>query len=191
MESSSKIDLKDVSWWISIKDVCRLGALVIARFLKERCISLIAGGRQFCTTCKQNWSRCEPPSTWKTYSSKMGLSKIQNLEHKYRATKSQLPKKTDGAQSSIEKRPIPPKDISSRAWCLVKGPWKDPHNHGPIMSPHTYITLLLKPIKRNKKKEEKGIVRVKYKGRQATHEDKMPKGISREKKIIDMCHVLR
>jgi hypothetical protein len=43
----------------------------------------------------------------------MGLSKIQNLEHKYKATKSQLPKKTDGAQSSIEKRPITPKDISS------------------------------------------------------------------------------
>jgi hypothetical protein len=42
MESSSKIDLRDVSWWISIKDVYRLGALVIARFLKEGCISFIA-----------------------------------------------------------------------------------------------------------------------------------------------------
>ncbi len=27
------------------------------------------------------------PSTWKTYSSKMSLLKIQNLEHKYGATK--------------------------------------------------------------------------------------------------------
>jgi hypothetical protein len=31
MESSSKIDLKDVSLWESIKDACRLGALVITR----------------------------------------------------------------------------------------------------------------------------------------------------------------
>jgi hypothetical protein len=43
----------------------------------------------------------------------MGLSKIQNLEHKYKTTKTQFPKKTDGAQSSIERRPIPPKDINS------------------------------------------------------------------------------
>jgi len=45
MESSSKIDLKDVSWWMSIKDAYRLGALIIVRFSKERCISLVAGGR--------------------------------------------------------------------------------------------------------------------------------------------------
>jgi len=43
----------------------------------------------------------------------MGLSKIQNIEHKYKAAKGQLPRKVDGAQSSIERRPIPPKDISS------------------------------------------------------------------------------
>jgi hypothetical protein len=29
MESSSKIDLKDVSWWISIKNVCKLKAFII------------------------------------------------------------------------------------------------------------------------------------------------------------------
>jgi hypothetical protein len=40
MESSSKIDLKDVSWWMSIKDACRLKALVTAKLSKERCISL-------------------------------------------------------------------------------------------------------------------------------------------------------
>jgi hypothetical protein len=45
MESSSKIDLRDVSWWMSIKDAYRLGVLIIARFSKERCISLVAGGR--------------------------------------------------------------------------------------------------------------------------------------------------
>jgi hypothetical protein len=43
----------------------------------------------------------------------MGLSKIQILEHKYRATKVKFPKKVDGAQSSIDRRPIPPKDIGS------------------------------------------------------------------------------
>jgi len=40
MESSSKIDLRDVSWWMSVKDAYRLGALIIARVSKERCISL-------------------------------------------------------------------------------------------------------------------------------------------------------
>jgi hypothetical protein len=45
MESSSKINLKDVSWWKSIKDACKLGALVIARLSKERCISLVTRGR--------------------------------------------------------------------------------------------------------------------------------------------------
>ncbi len=31
MESYSKIDLRDVSWWMSIKNAYRLGALVITR----------------------------------------------------------------------------------------------------------------------------------------------------------------
>ncbi len=35
MESSFKINLKDVSWWMSIKDVCKLKALVIAKLSKE------------------------------------------------------------------------------------------------------------------------------------------------------------
>jgi hypothetical protein len=43
----------------------------------------------------------------------MGLSKIQNLEHKYKVTKTQLLTKIDGAQYSINKRPIPPKEIDS------------------------------------------------------------------------------
>jgi hypothetical protein len=43
----------------------------------------------------------------------MGLSKIQNLGHKYGTTKTQLPKKENGAQSFIGRKPIPPKDISS------------------------------------------------------------------------------
>jgi hypothetical protein len=39
MESSSNINLKDVSWSMSIEDACRLGAPIIARLSKERCIS--------------------------------------------------------------------------------------------------------------------------------------------------------
>jgi hypothetical protein len=38
MESSSKINLRDVLWWMSIKDVYRFRALVTAKFSKERCI---------------------------------------------------------------------------------------------------------------------------------------------------------
>jgi hypothetical protein len=88
----------------------------------------------------------------------MNLSKIWNLEHKYRTTRAQLPKKVDGAQSSLEKRPIPPKDINNQALRLAKGPWKDSHDLGPIMSPYTYIIFLLKCTKRNKKEEKWGIV---------------------------------
>jgi hypothetical protein len=44
----------------------------------------------------------------------MGLSKIQNLEHKYGATITQFPKKTNGAQSSIEKKRTPPNDIDNK-----------------------------------------------------------------------------
>jgi hypothetical protein len=35
MESSSKIDMKDVSWWMSIKEAYRLGASITTRFSKE------------------------------------------------------------------------------------------------------------------------------------------------------------
>jgi hypothetical protein len=31
MELSSKIDLRDVSWWMSIKDACRLEMLIILK----------------------------------------------------------------------------------------------------------------------------------------------------------------
>jgi hypothetical protein len=36
-----------------------------------------------------------------------------NLEHKYRVVKIELPKKIDGAQSSIKRNLIPPKDIDN------------------------------------------------------------------------------
>jgi hypothetical protein len=54
MESSSKIDLKDVSWWMSIKNVCKLGALVTTKLSKERSISLVIGGRSSHTTRKHD-----------------------------------------------------------------------------------------------------------------------------------------
>jgi hypothetical protein len=43
----------------------------------------------------------------------MGISKIRNLEHKYGTTITQLPRKVDGAQSSIERKLIPVKDVGS------------------------------------------------------------------------------
>jgi hypothetical protein len=52
IESSSKINLRDVLWWISIKYAYRLGTLVIAKLSKERCISLIIGGMSFHITHK-------------------------------------------------------------------------------------------------------------------------------------------
>jgi hypothetical protein len=39
--------------------------------------------------------------------------KIRNLKHKYKATKTQLLRKINRAQSSIERRLIPPKDIDN------------------------------------------------------------------------------
>jgi hypothetical protein len=52
MESYSNIDLRDVSWWKSIKNAYGLGAPIIARLSKERCISLVIRGRPFHTARK-------------------------------------------------------------------------------------------------------------------------------------------
>jgi hypothetical protein len=97
MESSSKIDIRDVSWWMSIKYTCSLVVSITAKLSKEGCISLAAEGRPSHTTRKHDWSRCGPLSTLKTYSFNMGLSKIWNLMHKYKATKTQLLRKIDAA----------------------------------------------------------------------------------------------
>jgi hypothetical protein len=40
MESSSKIDLRDVSWWMSIKDAYRPGVPLTTKLSKEGWISL-------------------------------------------------------------------------------------------------------------------------------------------------------
>jgi hypothetical protein len=40
MNSSSKIDLKDMLWWISIKDAYKPKAQVTTKLWKKRCISL-------------------------------------------------------------------------------------------------------------------------------------------------------
>jgi len=48
MESSSEIDLRDVSWWKFIKDTCRLGVPISTRLSKEGCISLAVEGRPSC-----------------------------------------------------------------------------------------------------------------------------------------------
>jgi hypothetical protein len=98
---------------------------------------------------------CVAPLPWETYFSKIDLSKIQNLDHKSKATRSQLPRKTNGAQPSIERRPIPLNDIGNQAWHLAKGPWKDSYDLGPIMSPHIYIIFSSKLAKKNKKEKKK------------------------------------
>jgi hypothetical protein len=59
----------------------------------------------------------------------MSLLKIWNLKHKYKTTKAQFPRKANGAQSSIKRRPISPKDISSWAWHLAKRLWKNSHDY--------------------------------------------------------------
>jgi hypothetical protein len=45
VDSSSKIDLRNVSWWMSIKDAYRHGVPIIAKLSKEGCIPLAARGR--------------------------------------------------------------------------------------------------------------------------------------------------
>jgi hypothetical protein len=40
MESSLKIDLRDVLWWMSIKNAYRYAVLLTIKFSKEKCISL-------------------------------------------------------------------------------------------------------------------------------------------------------
>jgi hypothetical protein len=54
LESSSNIDLKDVSWWMSIKGACRFGVPTIAKLLKEGCIFLVVKGRPFHATRKHD-----------------------------------------------------------------------------------------------------------------------------------------
>jgi hypothetical protein len=45
METSSKIELRDVSWWKSIKDAYKPRVLVIVKLSKEGCISLVGERR--------------------------------------------------------------------------------------------------------------------------------------------------
>jgi hypothetical protein len=54
IESSFKIELRDVSWWMSIKDAYRLKLPIIAKLSKEGYISLVARGRPSCTARKHD-----------------------------------------------------------------------------------------------------------------------------------------
>jgi hypothetical protein len=76
MESSSKINLKDVSWWMSIKDAYRPRALIIVKLSKERCIYLAARGRPFhlhigmietCVNLHQYEKRIPPKHVYRKY----------------------------------------------------------------------------------------------------------------------------
>jgi hypothetical protein len=53
-KSSSKIDLRDVLWWMSNKEACKLGVPIIAKFSKERYISLAAKGKPSHPKCKHD-----------------------------------------------------------------------------------------------------------------------------------------
>jgi hypothetical protein len=57
MESFSKVDLRDVSWWTSIKNAYRPWALITARLSKERCISFTTRGRPSRAACKYDWNK--------------------------------------------------------------------------------------------------------------------------------------
>jgi hypothetical protein len=53
------------------------------------------------------------PFNLKKHYFKTNILKIRNLEHKYKTMRAQLLKKPDVAQSSIERKLLPPKDIGS------------------------------------------------------------------------------
>jgi hypothetical protein len=65
MKSFSKINLRDVSWLMSIKDARKPKAPIIVKFSKERYISLALGGRQSCATRKYDWSKWGAPFNMK------------------------------------------------------------------------------------------------------------------------------
>jgi hypothetical protein len=54
MESSSKIYLRDVLRWMSIKDACKPKTSITTKLLKKQCISLIARGSPSHATCKHD-----------------------------------------------------------------------------------------------------------------------------------------
>jgi hypothetical protein len=61
MESSSKIDLRDVLWWMPIKKTYKPRALVITKLSKERWFSLATWWKPSCVTRRHDWSKCRPP----------------------------------------------------------------------------------------------------------------------------------
>jgi hypothetical protein len=61
MESSSKIDLRDVLWWMLIKDACRSKVPITPKFSKKGCISLVTRGRPSHVARKHDWNKCGPP----------------------------------------------------------------------------------------------------------------------------------
>jgi len=54
MESSSKIDPRDVLWWMSIKNACRPRALLIVKLSKEGCNFMDARGKPYHDACKHD-----------------------------------------------------------------------------------------------------------------------------------------
>jgi len=54
MESSSKINVRDVLWKMSIKYACKHGVLVTTKLPKKGCISLVARRRPTHIACKHD-----------------------------------------------------------------------------------------------------------------------------------------
>jgi hypothetical protein len=76
---------------------------------------------------------------------------------------------------------------------LKGGPWKDSHDPGPIMSPHTYIILLSKPTKKDRKKKEKYYMYEIRRSKNYTWKQNAQNnfGVSQEREIVNMRHALR
>jgi hypothetical protein len=68
----------------------------------------------------------------------MGLLKIRNLKHKYGTIKTQFPRKTYGAQSSIKRRLISPRILVVKPSPSLKGLKKIP----TILDPKKTPTIL-------------------------------------------------
>jgi len=188
MESSSKIDLKDVSWWMFIKNAYRHGALVTTTLSKERCTSPATKIKLSQTTWGQDWRGCGPFHLKKHIFSKHVYQKYETQHTKYNTNT-----ETNVAQSSIKIRHVPLKEISSQAWCPTKRPWINSHDPKPIMSPHTFMTLYQNPPKKTRMKRNKYYPsEIKRSMNDAWGQNAQNNlCISKEKKDINIRHILR
>jgi hypothetical protein len=106
---------------VSTKDAYKFGAPLIIKPSKEGCISLTMRGRLPEHHESMSKGGADPPQLEKHTPPKLVYRKYETWNTNMEPPKPQLPRKSNGAQSSIDKR-SPPKDISSQASPLTKGP---------------------------------------------------------------------